>query len=88
MSGHRTFLTKEIAAYEEMRSDLESDYLGQWVIVHDEHLVGVYELFEDAAAEAVAKFGRGPYLIRRVGESPITLPASVLYCPVTQNAVH
>ena len=77
MSG----LKEEIAAYERMRDDLELENFGKWVVVHDEKLVGIYDSFEAAADNAVQRFGRGPYLIRRVGEPPMTLPASVLYSP-------
>ena len=72
-------LSMEIAAYERMQDLLETDHFGEWVVVHDEQLFGTYPTFEDAAADAVSNFGRGPYLIRQVGEGPLTLPASVLY---------
>ena len=75
-------LRNEIAAYERMRNDLEIDHLGKWVVVHDEKLIGAYESFETAADEAVQRFGRGPYLIRRVGAPPLVLPASVRYRPI------
>ena len=75
-------LRNEIAAYERMRNDLEVDHLGQWVVVHDEKLVGTYESVEKAADDAVQRFGRGPYLIRRIGAPPLVLPASVQYRPV------
>jgi hypothetical protein len=42
-------------------------------------LIGTYETFDQAARDAVRRFGRGPYLIRQVGSSPITLPESVMY---------
>lgn len=74
-------LGKEIAAYERMRDMLETDHLNEWVVVYDEKLVGTYESFEAAAEDAVGRFGRGPYLIRRVGAPPLTLPASLLYRP-------
>lgn len=77
-----TTLKKEIAAYEKMRSDLETEHLGEWVLVHDEKLIGTYESFAATADEAVQRFGRGPYLIREIGAPPTTLPASVLYRPV------
>lgn len=74
-------LGREIAAYERMRDMLETDHLNEWVVVYDEKLVGTYESFEAAAEDAVGRFGRGPYLIRRVGAPPLTLPASLLYRP-------
>ncbi len=75
-------LSEEIAAYERRRGELEMDYLGKWVVFHDEELVGTYETFEAAAESAVERFGRGPYLIRQVGAPPLQLPASILYRPV------
>lgn len=77
-----TTLSKEIAAYERIRNALETDHFGKWVLVQDEKLVEIYSSFEEAAQDAVERFGRGPYLIKRVGEPPMTLPASVLYRPV------
>ena len=72
-------LSEEIAAYEAMRVELEADYFGKWVLFHDEQLIKSFNTFEAAANEAVALFGRGPFLIRQVGEPPLRLPASVLY---------
>ena len=74
-----TVLDREIARYESIRDDLEKGHKGEWVLIHKELLVGTYPSFESAGAEAVKRFGRGPYLIRRIGAPPITLPASVLY---------
>ncbi len=76
-----TGLKKKIAAYETMRSDLEAEHLGEWAVVHDEKLVGTYESLQSAAETAVERFGRGPYLIRRIGAAPLTLPPSVPYRP-------
>ncbi len=69
----------EVAAFERMRSALEAGHMGRWVLIHDGALIGTHEAFEDAAAEAVRRFGSGPFLIRQVGAPPITLPASVMY---------
>lgn len=57
-------IKKEIAAYERMRDDLELEHLGEWVVMHDEKLVGTYADFQEAAADAVQRFGHGPYLIQ------------------------
>ena len=60
-------IRKEIAAYDRLRDALEADHTGEWVVVHDEELVGTYESFETAARKAVKCFGGGPYLIRQIG---------------------
>ena len=67
-------LDREIAAYNAMRDELERDHLYDWVVFHDEEFIGAYEDFQDAAAEAVRRFGRGPYLIRQVGRPALTVP--------------
>ena len=72
-------LLEEIAAYEEQRNYLEVELLGKWVVFHDKELAGAYDDFQAAAAEAVSRYGRGPYLIRQVGAPPMQLSASVLY---------
>ncbi len=72
-------IDQEIAAYEKFRSELEAHKMGRWILIHNEQVVGDYDSFDAAAQEAVTKFGRGPYLIRQVGASAITLPASVAY---------
>ena len=77
-----TTLKKEIAAYERIRDDLEADHRGEWVVVHNEELVGTYESFELAADDATQRFGNGPFLIREIGAAPVVLPASVLYRPI------
>ncbi len=79
-------LTEEIVAYKTMQRELEIDYMGRWVVIHDKKLSGIYNSFEAAAEKAVEQFGSGPYLIKEVGVSPVTLPASVLYRPVLENA--
>ena len=76
-------LKKQIETYEAMKDDLELDYFGKWVVLHDEKLVGSYDSFDEAASDAIEKFGyRGPYLIRQVGAPPLRLPASVMYRPL------
>ena len=76
-----TTLSSQIAAYEEMRDVLEVDHFGKWVVFYCGELVDTYESSEEAAIEAVRRFGRGPYLIRRVGAPPVRLPASVWFRP-------
>ncbi len=75
-------LKENIAAYEQLRGDLETDHFGKWVVFHDSQFVGSYGSFDDAAEEAIRRFGRGPYLIRQVGVTRVALPASVMYRPI------
>ena len=76
-----TTLSSQIAAYEEMRDVLEVDHFGKWVVFYGGGLVDTYESSEEAAVDAVRRFGRGPYLIRQVGAPPVRLPASVWFRP-------
>ncbi len=66
-----------------MRDCLEREHLHKWVIIYGEELSGTYDDFQDAAADATRRYGRGPYLIRQVGYTLATLPASVMFSPVT-----
>ena len=75
-------LEREVAAYENMRDILEREHQSKWVVIYGEEIVGSYDDFQDAAADATRRFGRGPYLIRQVGAPPATLHASVLYRPM------
>ena len=74
-------LQREIEAFKRLQRDLEADHMGQWVLFHDEQVIGFYASFEIVADEAVKRFGNGPFLIRQIGAEPITLPASVMYRP-------
>jgi hypothetical protein len=72
-------LSTEIQAYEEKLPELEKTYLGKFVVFKGADFVGAWDTLDTAGAEAVARFGRGPYLIRQVGAPRLTLPASVLF---------
>lgn len=75
-------LEVEIRAFETRKAELEQHHHGKWVVFHEDDFVGAFDTLDNAAAVAVERFGRGPYLIRQVGAPPLTLPASVLYHPV------
>ena len=75
-------IKSDILAYEKMRAELEEKHMGKWALFHNEVLVAAYDSFDAAAADAVLKFGRGPYLIRQIGAPPLTLPASAMFNPV------
>ena len=70
-------LKREIATFEGMKDELERHHDGKYVVIHGDELVGAFDTIDAAATEAVRRIRRGPYLIRRVGEPPLALPASV-----------
>lgn len=72
-------LLTEIEAYEALRVGLEVSSMGKWVVVKDQKVFDTYDTFEQAAEHAVEQFGRGPYLIRQIGASPVTIPASLMF---------
>lgn len=72
-------LLTEIEAYEALRAGLEVSSMGKWVVVKDQKVFDTYDTFEQAAEHAVEQFGRGPYLIRQIGASPVTIPASLMF---------
>jgi hypothetical protein len=72
-------LDRDIEAYCELQASLESKETGRWAVIHDAQLAGIFDSFEEAATDAVERFGRGPYLIRHIGAPPITLPASAMF---------
>ena len=78
IEDQRTLIAEEIVAYEKMRDDLEAKHLNEWVIIYKGELIGTYLDFQEAAADAVQRFGRGPYLIRQVGvERIVHAPFSI-----------
>ncbi|HXY99119.1 MAG TPA: hypothetical protein VEI03_03900 [Stellaceae bacterium] len=80
-----TTLDQEIEAYNDMKGELEAAHRGEWVVVHDRRLCGTFPSFQQAADLALRKLGDGPYLIRRIGASPVPVPVSILH-PVPDGA--
>ena len=78
LEEQRALIAEEIVAYDKMRDDLEANHLNEWVVIYKGALIGTYLDFQEAAAAAVQRFGRGPYLIRQVGvERIVHAPFSI-----------
>ena len=75
-------LEREYAVFNGMKEQLEAEHHLEWVVIHEDEFVGTFKDFEDAAVEAIRRFGRGPYLIKQIGGPPFRLPPSILYRPV------
>ncbi len=70
-------LDREIAAFERARESLESSHFGEWVVFHGGELIGTYPTLDDAADDALDKFGLDAFLIRQVGRSLVSHVPSV-----------
>ena len=68
----------ELAAYRQEETQLAFLHPGKWVVFKGATRVAIHDSFNEAAEDAVSKFGRGPYLIRRIGEPPIVMPVSAI----------
>ena len=60
-------LEVNIAAYGHIREHLELQHQGDWAVLHDRKLVGVYNSYEDAWQKAMRTFSPGSCLIVEVG---------------------
>lgn len=82
MAGEQ--IQTELETYRRLRDELVEHYLGKYVLIHGTELVDTYDTFNKAASEAVNRFGKQPFLIRRVEEDAeaVPLPASVAFHPV------
>ena len=45
----------QVMAYHRMKEELERDYFGQWVVIHDSKFVGGYDSYDDAEDAARQK---------------------------------
>ena len=60
-----------------MQNLLETDHWGEYAVFYDRVFRGSFVEFHEAMEFAIKQWGRGPYLIREVGQPPLVLPASV-----------
>ena len=75
-------LSVETEIFNRRKFEFEAEHNREWVVIHGDDYVEFFDDFQVAAHTAVSRFGRGPYLIKQIGEGVIPLPASVLYRPL------
>lgn len=59
-------LEKELAVYEKTKADLLKTYEGKFVVIHGEEFCGAFDTAENAYGEGVKRFGREPFLVKKV----------------------
>ncbi|MXZ89930.1 MAG: hypothetical protein F4W95_00525 [Chloroflexi bacterium] len=64
-------LLDQISAYEEQREELEMQYHGKWVVMHDGEVKGDYDTYDEAVA-GLEEMGFSFFdcLVRQVGVEP------------------
>jgi hypothetical protein len=73
-------LDKELKTFKKRKSDFLDHYKDQFVLIHEEELVGSFTTAAEAYKAGIHKFGNVPFLIKQVTEvEPIAhVPAYVL----------
>lgn len=72
-------LDENIEAYEGQREELEKYYKGKYIIFYNKERVGTFDSFNFTARNAISRFGRGPYLIRQVGQGEIRPSSAIIF---------
>ena len=67
-------LLENIAAYDARCEELEANHHGKWAVFHNCELVGLYDVFNEAAQDALREFKRDSYLIRQIGVKQVVFP--------------
>lgn len=75
-------LEQETAIFESRRAEFEKDHNKEWVVIHREEVAGFFTDLQEAAEAAVSRYGRGPYLIKQVGEPDTPIPLSLFQRPM------
>ena len=72
-------LKKNLAAYESMKSTLESKERGRIALFSDGKLCDIFNDFGDGYMVGMERFGEGRFSVKRIGEPPVQLGAATLY---------
>jgi hypothetical protein len=61
-------LERELALFAKMKPELLKNHEGKFALIRDEEFLGAYDSVENAYAEGVKRFGREPFLVKKVSE--------------------
>jgi hypothetical protein len=59
----------ELATYQRLKADLLKNHLGKFVLIKGEEFLGTFDNAGNAYEAGVKRFGKEPFLVRRVTES-------------------
>jgi hypothetical protein len=61
-------LDTELATFSKMKADLLRDHAGKFALIKGDQLIGSFDTAENAFSAGVERFGREPFLVRKVTE--------------------
>jgi hypothetical protein len=65
-------LEAELEAFASMKDELLSVHRGKFALIRGGEFLGAFDTAENAYAEGVSRFGREPFLVKRIAEQDET----------------
>lgn len=59
-------LEKELATFARLKADLLKTHEGKFALIHAEEFLGAFDSAENAYADGVKRFGKEPFLVKKV----------------------
>ena len=81
-NANPNMLVVETDLYKQRMEEFVQEHNMEWVVIHKKEIVGFYQDFQEAAANAIQRFGRGPYLIKQIGAPEASIRPSVFTRPM------
>ena len=69
----RADVLRNYAAFEAIRVELEASHLGQFAVLHDGQLIGIYASIREARTAGNARCGVGNFTTQEIRSEPIEL---------------
>lgn len=79
---------EEVAFYEEHFEEFKTKYVGRYLLIYKQELIGDFDSFDDAVEEGIRRYKSGPFLVRQAGEktTKTSVPLITLDVPAVAHA--
>ena len=61
-------LEKELVYFDKIKDELLQKYEGKFALIHGEEFVGAFDSPDNAYQEGIKRFGKEPFLVKRVSQ--------------------
>jgi hypothetical protein len=62
-------LERELATFEKLKADLLKNHAGKFALIKGDELIEAFDTPDNAYQMGISKFGREPFLVKRVSET-------------------